>query len=98
MPSPVAPLPSGLFVKAEIRGRALENVFVLPVMALRDGDRIFVVDEESKLQIRPVRVVRRDRDHVIIDGGVSDGDQVVISPLRIYSEGMELRVVEANAS
>lgn len=92
------PLPSGLFVKAEIQGRALTHIFVLPVMALRDGDRIFVVDDEMKLRIRPVRVVRRDRDHVVVEGGVSQGDRIVISPLRIYSEGMQLRVVEAGAS
>ncbi|MFK7894915.1 MAG: efflux RND transporter periplasmic adaptor subunit [Myxococcota bacterium] len=96
--TPTAPLPSGLFVKAEIQGRALEDVFVLPVMALRDGDRVFVVDSESQLQIRPVRVARRDRDHVIVDGGVAQGDQIVVSPLRIYSEGMKLRVVAADPS
>ncbi len=97
-PQQNAPLPSGLFVKAEIQGRALEDVYVLPVMAMRDGDRIFVVDDEMKLRIRVVRVARRDRDHVVVEGGVSLGDRIVVSPLRIYSEGMQLRVVEADAS
>ena len=120
------PLPSGLFVTAEIEGRSVANVFVLPMMALRDGNRVFVAgpistpqpeagavgpeaaaEEEAhaeaaatrarpaRLRIREVSVLRRDRDRVVIDSGLEAGEQVVISPLRIYSEGMPLRLVEA---
>ena len=92
------PLPSGLFVTAEIEGRSVTDVFVVPVMALRDGDRVFVRDEDDRLRVREVSVVRRDRGQVIIDKGLEPGDQVVVSPLRIYSEGMSLRAVEVEAS
>ncbi len=92
------PLPSGLFVEAEIAGRALEDVFVLPIMALRDGERVFVLGEDGRLQIRDVAVLRRDRDRVVLESGLESGEQVVISPLRIYSEGMALRRVEAEES
>ena len=98
LPSVRSPLPPGLFVTAEIGGRALTGVFVLPLMALRDGDQVFVFDSEGQLEIRDVSVVRRDRDQVIIDGGIESGDQVVISPLRIYTEGMDLRALDASSS
>jgi multidrug efflux system membrane fusion protein len=111
------PLPAGLFVEAEIEGRLVSDVAVLPLMALRDGGRVFVFEEEVPgalttdpagsseaevagvaegwLRVRDVSVLRRDRDRVVIDEGLETGDQVVISPLRIYSDGMRLRVVEA---
>jgi len=92
------PLPAGLFVTAEIEGRSVTDVFVLPVMALRDGDRVFIRDEEGRLQVREVSVLRRDRGQIVIEGGLEAGDHVVVSPLRIYSEGMSLRTVEAEAS
>jgi hypothetical protein len=47
--------------------------------------------------VREVSVLRRDRGEVVIDGGLAAGDQIVISPLRIYSEGMSIRTVEAGA-
>jgi multidrug efflux system membrane fusion protein len=91
------PLPAGLFVKAEIEGRSVSDVFVVPVMALRDGDRVFLRDGDDRLRVREVSVLRRDRGEVVIDGGLAAGDQIVISPLRIYSEGMSIRTVEAGA-
>jgi multidrug efflux system membrane fusion protein len=95
---PRVPLPAGLFVNADIAGRSVSGVFVIPVMALRDGDRVFVRDADDRLRVRSVSVLRRDRGEVVIDGGLAVGDQVVVSPLRIYSEGMLLRAVEADAS
>ena len=115
------PLPTGLFVTAEIAGRALEDVYVLPLMALRDGDRVFLAepveaeetaaDEASnaaagaaerglwarpaRLRVRDVRVVRRDRDRVYVDGGLAPGERVIVSPMRVYSESMAIRIVEA---
>jgi RND family efflux transporter MFP subunit len=92
------PLPPVLFVTAEIEGRLLEDVYVLPLMALRDGNRVFVFDPEGRLRVRDVSVVRRDRDRVVIDEGIEPGERIVVSPLRIYSEGMELRALDASAS
>jgi RND family efflux transporter MFP subunit len=91
-------LPPGLFVTAEIEGRLVEDVFVLPLMALRDGNQVFVHDSDGRLRVRDVSVMRRDRDRVVIEDGIEAGEEIVISPLRIYSEGMELRALDASAS
>ncbi len=118
------PLPSGLFVTAEIEGRAVNDVFVLPLMALRDGNRVFIAEpvaepfeerdasedlqptegsealrgKAGRLRVRDVSILRRDRNRVVIDGGLETGDWVLISPLRIYSDGMSLRLIEADDS
>ena len=93
--SSAVPLPVGLFVSAEIEGRKVEDVYVLPLMALRDGNRVFVLDEAGRLRVRPVSILRRDHDEVVLDGGLRGGEQVVVSPLRIYTEGMRLRATDA---
>lgn len=92
------PLPAGLFVEAKIEGRSVSDVYVVPVMALRDGDRVFLFDDEDRLRVRPVSVLRRDHSEIVIDGGLEAGDRIVVSPLRIYSEGMSLRALEAEPS
>ena len=71
------PLPAGLFVEAEIEGQSVSDVFVVPVMALRDGDRVFLRDEDDQLRVREVSVLRRNRGEVVIDGGLAAGDQIV---------------------
>ena len=93
----MSPLPSGLFVEAEIAGRELAGVFVLPAAAVRDGDTVYVVDAEDRLQGRSVEVVRRDRERAVVRKGLEPGERVVVSPLRAVSDGMRLRVVEAGS-
>lgn len=87
-----APLPAGLFVEAQIEGREIAGLFTVPAMAIRDGDTVYVVDSENRLQVRDVQILRRSRDEAVIGEGISAGDRLVISPLRAVSEGMRLRV------
>ena len=94
----VSPLPSGLFVEAEIEGRELAGVFVVPALAVRDDDQVYVVDGDDRLVVRPVEIVRREADRVVIGRGLTEGERIIVSPLRAVSEGMQLRTVEADAS
>ena len=91
-------LPSGLFVQAEITGRALADAFVIPPIALRDGNRVFVATADDRLEVRDVEVVRRDREQIVIGDGLAAGDRVIVSPLRIFADGMPLRTVSGDAS
>jgi len=87
-----APLPAGLFVEAEIEGREREGLFVLPAMAVRDGDNVYVVDAEDRLRVRKVDVLRRTSSQSVIGAGIEAGDRLVVSPLRAVSDGMQLRL------
>ena len=88
-----APLAVGLFVEAQILGRRLEDVVVLPRVALRDGDRVWIVDGDDRLHAREVEIVRVERDQVVIGAGLARGERVSVSPLRAVVEGMQVRVV-----
>lgn len=87
------PLPVGLFVAAEIEGKRLEDVIVLPRSALRGFDKVLVVDAENRLRFRDVQVLRRDREEVVIGSGIEPGERVCLSPLDAVTDGMRVRVV-----
>ena len=85
------PLAVGLFVEAEIAGRVLDDVVVLPRTALRTANTILVVDTEHRLRFRTVDVLRVTRDQVIIGGGLDAGERVCVSNLEAVTDGMKVR-------
>jgi len=86
----------GSFVEVRLQGKSLDNVAVLPASALRDGDTVWIMND-AHLKIRPVEVVRRTRDEVVIDGGLTAGEQVVLTALSGAAEGMKLRPAAAES-
>lgn len=87
------PIPVGLFVQADIRGRRVEDIIRLPRSALRDDQQVLVVDAENRLHFRQISILRLEHDDVLIDGGLSDGELVCISPLQTVVEGMSVTPV-----
>ncbi len=86
------PLAVGMFVEAEIQGRLMKDVVALPRAALRGEDQVLVVDPESKLRFRPVNVVRLERERVLIDSGLQEGELVSLATLTTVVDGMEVQV------
>ena len=86
-------------MKAEIAGRLLEDMVVLPRSALRGRDQVAVVDAESRLRLRRVEILRRERETVVIAGGLAPGEWVCTSPLETIDEGSQVKIAaEANDS
>jgi RND family efflux transporter MFP subunit len=83
-------LAMGTFVQVVLHGTALQDVTTIPAAALRDGSTVWIMNEEH-LKIRPVKVVRRAHDEVVIGGGLAPGDRVVTTNLAGVAEGMKLR-------
>ncbi len=86
------PLVPGMFVRAEIPGRSFPRAARLPRVALRGGDTVLAVDGESRVRIRHVRILRRERDTVLVGEGLSEGERVVVTPLEIATDGMRVEV------
>jgi RND family efflux transporter MFP subunit len=87
------PLVFGLFVMVEIEGRIIPNGAVIPRAILHQGDIVWVVGEDSRLQFRQVEVGRIQGDEVVITGGLEDGERLVTTPLKAVTDGMTVRVV-----
>ncbi|MGB6410187.1 MAG: HlyD family efflux transporter periplasmic adaptor subunit, partial [Candidatus Deferrimicrobiaceae bacterium] len=82
----------GMFVDVEIIGKTLSGVFSVPRSALRDGDTVWTMDDEGKLRVTPVTVVRRERDTVVLRDGFQEGAKVVLTNISGASDGMKLRL------
>ena len=85
------PLTPGLFVKARIEGKPLHQTARLPRHALRGEDQVVVIDQESRLQLRRVTVVRKESGIVYVAAGLEPGARLCVSPLEIVVEGMRVR-------
>ncbi|MYC81853.1 MAG: efflux RND transporter periplasmic adaptor subunit [Acidobacteria bacterium] len=87
------PLAVGMFVEAEIRGKWVSDVVVLPRSVLR-GDHVLVVDETDRLYYRTVEILRAERDQVLIASGLSEGERVCVSVVQTPVDGMRVEVVD----
>jgi RND family efflux transporter MFP subunit len=82
----------GAFVRAEIEGRRVEQVAVLDRRAVHEGDRVWIMDGDDRLEIRPVTVVFRGRNEVLVSDGLAEGERVITSSLAAPVASMPLRL------
>lgn len=85
------PLSAGMFVQVELAGPPRDLPLALPVEALQEGDRVYLL-QEGKLAVRRVQRGRRIGRWVTITGGLAAGEQVIVSPLERAVEGIPLEV------
>ncbi len=85
----------GAFVSVEVHGRPIAQSFRLPRTALYNGDSVWLVGEDARLERRPVSVAWSFQDAVVLSSGLKAGDQVVVSALSNPLAGQR---VEARAS
>jgi len=81
-------LPIGLFVEAEVSGKILIDVFMIPNTALTPNDELLVVNQENTLEIRKVKIITKMKDHIIVKKEMKAGERVVVSKLSIATNGM----------
>ena len=88
------PLAVGLFVEAEIIGKQVDNVFVLPRSALQANEQVYVVTDENRLQFRDVEVIRIVDEDVYVIDGFKRGETISLSTVNNAIEGMLVRPVD----
>jgi len=86
------PLPIGTFVKATITGNSYSNVIKIPRIAIRGKDELLFVDNENRLNIRKVNILRADTDYVYIaDGTIQGGEKICLTAIESPINGMKVR-------
>ena len=88
------PLAPGLFVDADIDGKAFENVITFPRDGLRPQDEVYIVDDQGKAEIRQVQVLDASPNRAVVTDGVSVGELVVLSPMERSRVEMTLKVLD----
>jgi RND family efflux transporter MFP subunit len=78
----------GDYLSLEVEGRRFEEGFLVPHGALRDGDRIWVVDGEKRLRMVAVTSLFSDEGGVYVKADLDEGSLLVVSDLGLAVEGM----------
>lgn len=86
------PLAAGTFVEATIQGSTHKKIATLPLEALHNMNQVWVLDAKKRLRFRKVEVLYRGRDRVYVSGGLGDGEKIILTPLEVAAENMELAV------
>lgn len=86
------PLKINLFVEAEIEGRVLGDVVVLPRRAVRAGDEVILIDNEDRILRQPIQPIWRDQEHVVVAadsalGGLDEGMVLCLTPIAYPANG-----------
>lgn len=92
-----SPLLLGSYVRVAIDAGEIEDVLAIERSALREGDRIWVVDTRSRLQIREVEVRWSEGETVLIDPVLEPGESLIVSDLRVALPDMEVKPQPADA-
>ncbi len=85
------PLKVGEYVTAEIAGRELEDVIMIPTSAIYQGSYAYVVDE-GLLQRRELKIDWSNNKEAIIASGINSGDELVITLLGQVTSGVPVRI------
>lgn len=84
----------GQYVKAEIEGRTFKDVLVIPVVALRHGREILLLDK-GVIDIQPVKVLwSADTEVVVAADAQLQNKDLIITPLATAAKGMPVKTVE----
>ena len=94
------PLRAGLFVRAKITGKTLENVFVLPRRAVRRGDEVALAVQDKKdadktiIERQQIEIIWRDKTNVItrLNKPLKAGDILITTPVEYATDGQQLRI------
>jgi membrane fusion protein (multidrug efflux system) len=98
-PNPRHVLLPGMFVRAGVEQGVNENALQVPVPAVTRNPQgqatVFVVGSDNKLATRPVQAKSIVGDSWVVDAGLNDGEQVVVSGAQKVAPGTLVKVVQA---
>ena len=87
------PLAVGLFVEAEILGKVVDDIYVIPRSALQANDQVYIIGVDNTVEFRDVDIARIIGEKVYLRGGLATGETVCLSTLNNAIQGMSVRPV-----
>jgi len=80
----------GLFVKAQLIGKKINNAVKIPRNIIKD-DHIWLVNDENKLERKKINIDYYDQDNAVVTNTLIDGQKILITRLSNLIEEMEVR-------
>ena len=86
------PLDIGRFVRAEIAGKPLQGIFLVPRTAVRQGNEIQTV-VDGKLQRKRLTILWSDEKQLIVDRkNLQTGDLLINTPVNFVADGTSVNI------
>jgi membrane fusion protein (multidrug efflux system) len=101
IPNPEAKLLGGMFASMDLTLQVRDAAIVIPepaIMSNGDNFSVFVVDKDSKAQIRPVQVGLRLAGKAEIVKGLSAGEMVIVEGVQKLGPGSPVKLAPAEAA
>jgi membrane fusion protein (multidrug efflux system) len=98
--NPEAQLIPGQFIRARVDGVMLSNVVAVPrkaVMSSAQGQFIWIVNGEQKVEFRPVQLGRSMGNNIIITEGLAPGDRYIVEGVLKVQPGIQVSAVAMDA-
>ncbi len=97
IPNPKGVLRPGQFVRVILRGAVRPDAVTVPQRAVLEGPQgkfVYVVDEKSTAQPRPVEAGRWAGDDWIISAGLKGGERVIVDGVMKIGPGAPVKIAE----
>jgi len=85
----------GQFINVRIVLKIEPDAVVVPEVAVQpgqDGSFVYMIDSESRVQVRPVKVSRQIGGEIVIASGVQAGDSIITEIPQALQEGVQVRL------
>ena len=80
----------GSYVRVEIEGAEVEDVYVLPRAVMQENNTVRVMNLDAELDIRTAEVVAGTPETVLLRLPLQPGEEIIASPLSVAIPGMPL--------
>jgi multidrug efflux system membrane fusion protein len=94
-PNANVPLWPGQFVNVRLLIDTLKGVTVIPTGAVQRGPNgtfVYVVGDDSKATMRPIKIERQDENQTVVASGVTPGDKVVTTGFVRLTDGTQVTI------
>jgi membrane fusion protein, multidrug efflux system len=98
-PNPKAVLLPGMFVRARLDEGYNDDVVLVPQVGVTHDAAgkatTLVVGADNKVALRTIQATRTSGDQWVVDGGLNDGEKVIVAGVQKVQPGATVRAVEA---
>jgi len=98
-PNPRGVLLPGMFVRARIEEGIKDNAFLVPQVGVTHDPKgqasALVVGQDNKVAVRPLQLRGTNGTQWIVEGGLNDGDRVVVAGVQKVQPGAVAEAVES---
>lgn len=77
----------GIFFRSTITGKSINEAVRIPRKSLYNEEYVYLINN-GKLDLRRIDIARKETDSVIVNGGIQNGDTLVVELLQGVAPGM----------